>query len=102
MSDEKRNMITEIFEIRHKFRDLNIVKDVIKDQHAVFAEEREHTFDMLCRSDCDDSMLNQMLKAKNSVECGETTQHDASVAVGEVLVNKFVKPAMEGKKGRIS
>ena len=96
--DEKKSLVcSEIYEIRHKFRDLKIPKDLIKSQHATFADEREHTFDMLTRSDCDDVMLNKMLKARMSVEDGVTTQHDASVAVGEVLVDKFVKPAMENK-----
>ena len=97
MMGEKKNMIAEIYEIRRKFRDLNVPKEMIKAQHAKFAEEREHTFDMLCRSDCDDTMLNKVLKARMSVEDGRASQHDASVAVGEVLVDQYVKPAMEKK-----
>jgi hypothetical protein len=38
------------------------------------------------------NVLEMMLKQLEKVESGESSTHDASVAVGTVLVDKFVKP----------
>lgn len=41
------------------------------------------------------NVLEMMLLQLEKIESGETSQHDASVAVGSVLVNKFVKPNLK-------
>jgi hypothetical protein len=37
-----------------------------------------------------------MLKQLEKMESGSTSQHNASVAVGGALVDRFVKPQLEG------
>jgi hypothetical protein len=41
-----------------------------------------------------EAMLNAMLTQLEAVELGRQTTHDASVAVGTVLVNSFVRPQL--------
>jgi hypothetical protein len=84
----------EVFKIRQKFRDLGIPKPQIFSEHADFAESRPHLFDMITRTDCDDTMLNKLLSAHKTVNSGNMTQHEASVYVGEQLVDKYVKPKL--------
>jgi len=41
------------------------------------------------------NVLEMMIQQLEKIENGTTSQHDASVAVGGVLVNKFVKPNLK-------
>ena len=50
---------------------------------------------MICSNQCDDMVLTQLLYQFEEVKSGNINQHDASVNVGHVLVNKYVKPKIE-------
>ena len=52
---------------------------------------------MITSADCDDSILLRILKARTDVEDGKINQHDASVAVGTILVDEIVKPNLPPK-----
>jgi hypothetical protein len=39
-------------------------------------------------------MFQQMLDAKEKIQNGEVSEHDASVGVGTLLVDKYVKPLL--------
>lgn len=88
----------ELFLIRQKFRDNKIPKSQLKKTHVAFTEKFSQCFDMICSESCDDIMLNKMLNARRLVSSGNMTQHDASVLVGQNLVDKYVIPTMEAKK----
>lgn len=53
-------------------------------------------FEKICEQGSDTPMgiVEQMLNYKFSVERGEISYHDASVAVGQVCVDKYVKPLL--------
>lgn len=51
-------------------------------------------FATLLRPDYPDALLEMLIRQLEQVESGQTTQHDASVAVGGALVNQFVKPQL--------
>lgn len=91
------NTVKEVFIIRREYRDLKQSKEQIKSAHSEFAENKPQLFDMITSSQCDDSVLNQMMGAFNAVNTGSLTQHDASVLVGEKLVDTFVKPNLPPK-----
>ena len=50
---------------------------------------------MICSNHCDDMVLSQLLYQFEEVKSGNINQHDASVNVGQVLVDKYVKPKIE-------
>jgi len=81
-----------VFLIRQEFRDENKNKSEIKVKYSNFAEKYPKLFDMICSDNCDDNLLNKMLSAKRLVNNGSMSQHDASVKVGQDLVNKYVIP----------
>ena len=78
--------------IRQEYRDENKNKSEIKVKYNNFAEKYPKLFDMICSDNCDDNLLNKMLSAKRLVNNGSMSQHDASVKVGQDLVNKYVIP----------
>jgi archaellum component FlaC len=61
-------------------------------KYSVFKEQKPHLFDMICSDKCDDNMLGFIIKQYTSVQDGNQTQHDASVRVGSLLVDTYVKP----------
>jgi len=84
--------IKELFYIRQKFRDNGVGKLKLMNDHESFYNKYEKCFDMVCDFKCDDTMLNNIINARKSVISGNLSQHNASVLVGEKLVDKYVKP----------
>lgn len=61
-------------------------------KYSVFKEQKPHLFDMICSDKCDDNMLGFIINEYTSVHNGNQSQHDASVRVGSLLVDTYVKP----------
>lgn len=91
-------VVTECYEIRRKFRDLKMNRELIKKYHQKFAEDYENLFNMVTSAHCDDVILNKLLKLRMGMHQEKFSAHDASVGVGELLVETYVKPAMQEKK----
>lgn len=89
------DVVKETFEIRRKFRDLKMNRELIKKYHQKFAEDYENLFDMITSPYCDDVILNKLLKLRIGIHQQKFKEHDASVGVGELLVETYVKPVME-------
>ena len=88
-------ILTETYEIRRKFRDLKMHPDAIKKLHYKFSDNFENLFNMITSEHCNDEILNKLLKLRLGVYQDKFNTHDASVGVGEVLVDTFVKPAIK-------
>lgn len=66
-----------------------------------FSEEQAEfprIFEMLLTRNYNRSFLEMMLQQLERVESGRVSQHDASVAVGKVLVDEIVKPQLKNAK----
>ena len=87
--------LDEMLKIRTDFRDNNITKDLLQKKYSRFCDKFEHSFNMVTNPDCDDTMLNKILNAHMAVKNGSLSQHDASVSVGQELVNTYIKPKIE-------
>ena len=94
--DEKD--IKELFLIRNEFRDKGISKSELMNIYNSFYTKYEKCFDMICDPQCDDEILNKIIHARQLVINGSKSQHDASVEVGQNLVNKYVKPKVSEMK----
>mgnify|MGYP001251982792 CR=1 FL=1 len=90
--------IKELFCIRNEFRDKGISKLELMNTHQSFYTKYEKCFEMICDVKCDDDILNRIVNARKSVMSGSTSQHDASVAVGQNLVDKYVIPRVSPNK----
>lgn len=85
---DKTNTIRQLYKSRQK------TKTELETEYASFKDENTHLFDMICSPSCDDGVLFQMLAQYVKVKSGDRTQHDASVHVGSLLVDTFVKPSL--------
>jgi len=69
-------------------------------QFAEWQKEFPKIFEMLISQSYNRNFLNVMLEQLDKVERGVVSQHNASVAVGTLLVDGIVKPQLKnaGKK----
>lgn len=72
----------------------------VSTQFADFQKDFPKIFEMVVGRNYKREFLSMMLDQLDKKERGKTTQHDASVAVGTLLVERIVKPqlANAGKK----
>ena len=64
---------------------------VFRKRYPIFVEGYPVLFEMACRPNFDISRLEYMLSLKDSVDKNSLSQHDASVRVGQVLYDVYVK-----------
>jgi hypothetical protein len=60
-----------------------------------YQQEFPRVFEMLLTRTYPRDTMEMMLKSLEKMEAGSISQHDASVAVGTVLVDRFVKPQLK-------
>ena len=66
----------------------------MKERFSEFSEDCPGIFDKVLDNSINDPQFEHMLKLLIKMEGGELSEHEASVAVGESLVNKYVKPVL--------
>ena len=66
----------------------------VSTQFADFQKEFPKIFEMVIGKTYNREFLSMMLDQLDKKERGKTTQHDASVAVGTMLVDRIVKPQL--------
>ena len=67
-------------------------------QFADFQKEFPKIFETILTRTYNREFMAMMIDQFERVERGTRSQHDASVAVGTMLVEKVVKPQLSGKK----
>ena len=67
-------------------------------EFAEWQKEFPKLFEMIITRSYNQDILEMMIDQLERVERGSKSQHDASVAVGTVLVDRIVKPQLESKK----
>jgi len=68
--------------------------DTVEVNFQHYKTEFPSIFNMILKRDYKKDLLEMMLKQLEKMEAGTVSQHDASVAVGTVLVEKIVKPQL--------
>jgi hypothetical protein len=74
--------------------------ETIKSVFPEFAEQFPKLLDMLLMPNFDEKSLALMINMLDKMGAGKTTQHLASVAVGEHLMNAYVKPQLDENQAR--
>lgn len=82
------HMIRQAYKLGNSYEELS-------QKYSTFKYKKPHLFDMICSDDCDESILEFMLSKYDSVQSGNASQHDASVHIGSVLVDKYVKSKLD-------
>ena len=68
--------------------------DTVEVNFQHYKTEFPSIFGMILKGGYKKDLLEMMLKQLEKMEAGTVSQHDASVAVGTVLVEKIVKPQL--------
>ena len=89
-SRSARQMVSEIRAAQSR----GLAPAAIREELKAWSEEYPRLFDMVLDPEHSPAMLDAMLLQLEAVEAGRSTTHDASVAVGTILVNKFVRPRL--------
>lgn len=69
----------------------------VEQQFSDFNKKYPSLFKKLINQDCDRKQLDFVLNRLEEVRVGSKTQYDASVEVGQVLVDNYVKPKLAEK-----
>ena len=85
-----RQMVTEIKAAQAR----GLAPHEIQVELSHWETEYPRLFAMVNGGGYSEAMLNAMLTQLEAVEAGRQTTHDASVAVGTVLVNSYVRPQL--------
>ena len=70
----------------------------VSSQFAEFQKDFPKIFEIVLSKNYNREFLAMMLDQLDKTERGKTTQHDASVAVGAMLVDRIVKPQLANAK----
>lgn len=92
---EQVNIIVQY--VKKNKRQVDFRKSV-SEKFSEFENKYPTLFRKLVEEDCDQHQLNFMLSKLDQVRTGSQTQHDASVDVGQLLVDKYVKPELAKKE----
>ncbi len=90
-SEKVRRLINEVEEALRTKTPAQVTADF-----ADFQTEFPKIFEMVLTRTYPRDILDMMLRQLGKMETGSTSQHNASVAVGGVLVDRFVKPQLAG------
>jgi hypothetical protein len=70
-------------------------KDTIKNVFPDFAEQYPQLFDMILKpGGFNEKSLGLMINMLDKMGTGQTSQHQASIKVGQHLMNEYVKPIL--------
>jgi|SaaInl0LU_22_DNA_1037365.scaffolds.fasta_scaffold60142_1 hypothetical protein len=114
-SGNKRKRDEEVIEVINTNEDINsyeyidrVVRDIyesnilkkekkafFKRKYDKFAEKFPTLFEMSLKDDFDLNRFQYMMNLKKSVEANNISQHDASVKVGKVLYDDYVKDKID-------
>ena len=61
-------------------------------KHKEFTEKYPTLFEKLFEPNFDKNVLRYMLNQKGKINSNKQTEHNASIKVGTMLVDKYVKP----------
>ena len=89
-SERVRQMIVEVEEALRTQTPAQV-----SSQFSEYQTEFPKIFEMLLTRTYPRDVLDMMLKNLERMEAGSLSQHNASVAVGTVLVDRFVKPQLK-------
>lgn len=76
---------------------LNLVdfENAMREKHSHFVENYKEIFKSAVTGTLDMTMFKYMLSMLRKMEKGHINERNASIAVGQVLVDKYVKPLID-------
>jgi hypothetical protein len=86
----------KIYDIAHEIKSSSMLnkQHVFKEKYPEFAEKYPTLFGMCCDPNSDISKLDYLLNMLKNIQTDRMTQHVASVNVGQILFDEYVKPVV--------
>lgn len=97
IKEVQEKMNTKDMKILKKRDEEEYVKEM-KSNFEEFSEDYPGLFDKILNGTIQDKQFQNMLFLLKKMEGGEMSEHDASVQVGQNLVDEFVKPVLPNDK----
>tara|TARA_B110000967_G_C18823741_1_gene530187 strand:- start:1054 stop:1368 length:315 start_codon:yes stop_codon:yes gene_type:complete len=96
-------VLRESLELNIKYRtaisesgfNLDIFKGIMETEYRCLYAEHPAIFNIATGKSYNFERLSKMLKLAEKVKTNEVSEHDASVAVGQLLVDDIVKPQLK-------
>lgn len=91
-------ILTTVEELTKKLNNHNKTDKYIeqlKDEYHEFNDSYPAIFKMTCDGTMDINRLRFMLNMKNNIDNNQITEHNASVEVGQLLVDEIIKPQLK-------
>ena len=89
-----RDMIRRIERYQSENKTTEEIKSLMPEFFAVYP----HLFNMVIKPNYDKSQLRTMISMLERMGSGELSQHQASIIVGQKLVNTYVNPTLRGSQ----
>ena len=95
-SKEIKRIVKEInYKKKRTKKNLVDFETEMKEAHSHFAEHYPEIFKAVIAGTLDMNMFKYMLSMLRQMENGAINERNASIAVGQVLVDKYVKPLID-------
>jgi len=98
MSTKSERVCTMILDVEDAMK--TMTPSQIASQFADYQKEFPSIFAMLLKKDYRRDILAMMVDQLDKIEQGNISQHNASVNVGTILVDRIVKPQLKGTEGK--
>ena len=90
---------SHVQQIRRIVQEGRYTTDDIKGMFPDFSEQYPNLLEMLTRpGGFDERSLSLMINMLDKMGAGRASQHEASIQVGQHLLNTFVKPELDGQR----
>ena len=93
-----KNIQNEVKEDKENGKDTDETKYILTEKYSDFSMNYPVIFLKTLDGGLDMEQFTYMVNMASSVEEDKITQHDASVKVGEKLVDQYVKPSLQKLK----
>ena len=98
-ANDVQRIVKEILRYKKKSKkSLVEFEEQMKEEYSGFAENYPEIFKSAVEGSLDMTMFNYMISMLRQMEKGAINERNASIAVGQVLVDKYVKPLVDEDK----
>lgn len=93
-------VIETVFEMQKRVVEQGATKQQLEAEFPLLKEKSPPLFDKACKpmSQAEVKVLLSMMDKLKAVNSNELSQHEGSVAVGQILVDQYIKPVVDSQR----
>jgi len=99
-SNDVERIVSDMIKTKQYYRNKTVgqFEADMKERYPEFAESHQEIFKSVLSGSLDMNMFKYMISMLKQMERGNITERNASIEVGQVLVDKYVKPLVDDDK----